>query len=71
MRESVARGYNGLLYEKYKGTLQPSGLYTISFYYDCDDELWATKRVREKWESCPYEHPHSTLFELLYKKLEI
>jgi hypothetical protein len=41
------------------------------FCYDYDDGMWATICARELWEVRPHLRPHSTLFELLYKKLDL
>jgi len=40
------------------------------FIFDICDELYATKNAREFWKSHPELHPHATLFEMLYKKLD-
>lgn len=42
----------------------------ITYYYDSDDELWATPAVRWKWSKYPYKHPHVTLFTILLYFLE-
>jgi hypothetical protein len=42
----------------------------ITYYYDSDDELWATPAVRYKWSKYPYKHPHATLFTTLHYFLE-
>ena len=39
-------------------------------YFLEDDGLWATPRARSFWKEFPQFHPHSSLFDILYKKLE-
>jgi hypothetical protein len=34
-------------------------------------DFWATKSAIGFWYSYPHRHPHSTLFGILYKKLEL
>ena len=40
-----------------------------SFIYDPKDEMWATYYTRKFWLTYPHLHSHSTLFDLLSKKL--
>lgn len=44
-----------------------------NLFYDFDtaDGLWATSFAREFWELNVILHPHTTLFEIIYKKLGI
>jgi hypothetical protein len=45
--------------------------YSKNYIFDSNDGLWATKFARSRWEKYPQQHPHCTLFEILYKKLGI
>jgi len=42
-----------------------------NYIFDPQDELYATEGVRSYWKLHPELHPHATLFEMLYKKLDI
>ena len=44
---------------------------TISCIFDPNDGLWATQYARMIWKTNHELHPHASLFEILYKKLEI
>ena len=41
------------------------------FCYNYDDGMWAAICARALWEVHPHLHPHSTLFGILHKKLEL
>jgi hypothetical protein len=43
----------------------------VKFVYDPHDGLWATKYTRKVWGILPDLHPHCTLFQHLYKNLEL
>jgi len=43
----------------------------ISFFFDFDDGLWATRAVRLQWKREPHTHPHCTLFKMLQENLEV
>jgi len=47
------------------------GFAYLKYHFNLQDELYATESVREYWKRYPEKHPHATLFEILYKKLEI
>jgi hypothetical protein len=43
-------------------------LYSYSFVY-CGDGMWATPYIVENWKDRPCANPHTTLFHILYHKL--
>jgi hypothetical protein len=43
----------------------------LDYIFDPADELWATPLAREIWDEHPCCHPHCTLFDILYEKLEL
>ena len=40
-----------------------------NYIFNPDDGLWATYIARQLWEKHPHSHPHCTLFDMLYNKL--
>ena len=55
----------------WRSTIKPGGYNTTKFIFDDSDKLWATEWAREIWKYHPHRHPHTSLFVLLYKKLEL
>ena len=51
--------------------LFPRGTYLVSCIFDANDGLYATEKARKFWDLHPEMHPYSTLFGILYKKLEL
>lgn len=44
--------------------------YNINYIFNPEDGLWATKLVRKIWKDRPSQHPHCTLYNIIYKYLE-
>ena len=42
----------------------------FSFTFDDKDGLWASLYVRQLWKKEIHSHPHCTLFDMLYSKLD-
>ena len=61
----------GKYYVVWKTTINHAIGRRLVFIYDPRDGLWATEWVRDIWKGNPWQHPHVSLFTLLYKKLEI
>lgn len=51
-------------------TVFNTNTYCHTYIFDPHDELWATKGIRELWRKKPFLHPHYTLFQAIYSKLE-
>lgn len=51
--------------------VQSSILIYFQYIFDPYDGLYASKLTRSLWKLHPETHPHATLFDMVYKKLEI
>ena len=63
--------YHEFLFWPYVYVCRTEEPFNTDYFFSQEDGLWATEYSRYSWKQNPETHPNVTLFELLYKKLEI